>query len=370
MPAQITSDLRQVLETRDPDKVSLIIEAEPEQGDLVREKLKNRGIEFRQTTVGDMRIFKAVIDATLIESVANERGVGRIDHNPRFSPHGVSAISPNAAIETEDTQHTDLYSVTEQMGVEDAWENADSRGEGITVGIIDTPVDTTHPAYEHAIAAQDHQTGSDDHGTWVASAIAAKDTKTPKGRVRGVAPDADLVVSGALAGGGADLADIGDSIQFCIEHECDVINMSFGGVHSETMHRFVQEATKAGVTCITSAGNSGPGRSSMSCPAHHSEPVSVASVSLDGEVASFSSRGPGWFDAPRSPDVACFGGHTDLLDSGALAVTEAILGAGRAGTYVRLMGTSMAAPLVAGTAALRHARLRSDEGGDTDGDAE
>lgn len=369
MPAQITSDLRQVLETRDPDQVSLIIEAEPGKGDQVRNKLKNRGVEFRESTVGDLTIFRTVLDATLVESVANERGVGRIDHNARFSPHSTTAIKADSdmVVENERTDRTDLYTVTEEMDVEQAWDYADSRGEGITVGIIDTPIDTSHPAYEHAITAQQHQQGSDDHGCWVASAIASTDIDTVQGRVRGVAPDVDLVVSGALGGGGADLPEIGDAIEFCLQEDCDVINMSFGGTHSETMHRFIQEAQKQGVTCITSAGNSGPGRASMSCPAHHAEPISVASVSTDGDVASFSSRGPGWFDAPRSPDVASFGGHTEQLSTGQLVVTEAVLGAGKAGGYVSLMGTSMAAPLVTGTTALRIARLT---GGDTDADDE
>jgi len=364
MPAPLSRDLQRVIEGRNPKKVDVLIEALPGRASQIRRYLQSENVQYAEATVGNKTVFEATISTDRLDAIQRQESVGLIDHSPTFSTLGAAApTNPGREANQlgQEINRTTLYQTTKEMGVEEAWEEIGSRGEGAKIGIVDTPVDQTHDAIESSIADVGGPDEPEDHGTWVAGAAVADDTVTDRGRVRGVAPEADLYHYGALAGGKASTLSILKGVNFCIENDCDVINLSLGGPHSDVLQRAVTEATKQGALVVSSAGNSGPASNTISCPAHHDEPLAVGAEEIDGSVAAFSSRGPGFRDTTQKPEVMAYGGGANVGDIN-LTITEVVLGPARNNGYRYLLGTSMASPQVAGIAALRAA---ADKDGDT-----
>lgn len=345
----VTNDLQKIIDNRDPDRVITVIEPEPGKESQVRTTLENRGIDFESFTVGSKTMFEATLPVGTVQSLSTSRGILSIDHQPTFQPLGAAAPGITVQSAAENVNRLDLQTALEHLNVPAAWDALDTRGDGVRVGVVDTPVDSTHPAIEDAIDESRDRSGQ-DHGTWVAGAIAAAETETDDGTVQGVAPDAELVTAGALTRGGASVREIAEGVNYCLERDVDIINMSFGGQHSSAMHTVVQEVRDQGVLPVVAAGNSGPAPDSLTCPGHHEEALCVAAVTNDDRTSRFSSRGPGW-EGIDKPDVTAPGGNSRFDDG--TEVTEAILGPVAGSEYRFLLGTSMATPLVAGIAALR-----------------
>jgi subtilisin family serine protease len=360
MAALITRDLRQVLDARNPSLVDVLLEADPGQGQAVRNALDDLGLDYTSATVGRKAVFEATVTPGQIDSLRQVEEVAKIDHSPTFSPTGAAAPNPPGRREarTQDGyRQVSLKSVTTALGFPEAWEAHGTRGEGVRIGMVDTPIDPEHPTFEGVIGGTAGPRVPELHGTWVASAMVGNEYETTQGTIRGGAPEATLYAHGALANGGATVTEIAQGIDYLLSEDVDVINLSLGGQHSDVLHSVVQEATDEGALVVTSAGNSGPGSGTISCPAHHQESLAVGAVSTSERIAAFSSRGPGWKDAPQKPDVVAYGGGARLGGDG-LELTESILGAAPNGDAQYLVGTSMAAPQVAALAALRESAQR------------
>lgn len=352
MAARISNNLQSIIENVEPERVSVLIEATPGDEDIVRESLEAQGLEYRVAKVGRMTVFETVATPQEVSTAAQTRGIERIDHNPTFSTQGVCVENTATTDAVSEINRTDLRTVTDLMNVPQAWAAAGNRGDGVSIGMVDTAVDQSHPVFEDAEIETNNQPKSgEDHGTWVAGAMVGGERSTGDGRgkVRGVAPNATLYSDGALSGGKADFITVANGAGWALEQGIDIISLSLGGSHSPVMHSMVKELMRNDVRVFSSAGNTGPVAGSVTCPAHHSETIAVASVGTDKEVAGFSARGPGWTDAPGKPDIACYGGSSE----GATTLTETILGPTANGTYSPLVGTSMAAPLAAATHALQ-----------------
>lgn len=357
MPAPLSTDLQRVIEGRDPSQVDVLIEALPGQGSTTRDFLRDEGVQFSEAKVGNRTVFEATVSTDRLDALQQQESIALIDHSPTFSALGAALpIQPgfDATQISESVSRRSLYETTQQMGVEEAWAEIGSRGEGAKVGVVDTPADDQHEALQSSIVETGGGGSPEDHGTWVAGAIVADDTVTDRGRVRGVAPEADLYHYGALSGGKASAVSILNGVNFCLENDCDIINLSLGGPHSDVLQRAVIEATNQGALMVTSAGNSGPAENTVTCPAHHKESLAVGSEELTGDVAAFSSRGTDFSDGGQKPEVMCYGGGADVGDVN-LEITEVVLGPAAGNSYRYLMGTSMASPQVAGVAALRAA---------------
>lgn len=342
----ITPDLRRVLEGRPSQtRVKVLVDPTPDGVGDVRSRLRQVGNGFREVTVGSETVFQTTLNRQQIQQFAGLNSVERVDHAPTFQPLGAApAQTPQADVTRLTTGQT-----TAMLDVEEAWDIS-GRGGGASIGIVDSPVDTEHPAYADNIAGVGGPEGKDPHGTWVAGCIAADESETEVGTVRGIAPDADLYVHGALSGGAATVADVIDGIDWCIQQGVDIINMSFGGPHSEVFHTAIEEVANNDIIPVTAAGNAGPALDSMSCPAHHEETVSVAATNGDGNTSLFSSRGPGWNGIDK-PDVSAPGGDASVV-GGEIGGIEAIVSTAPDGKFTPLLGTSMAAPHVAGLIAL------------------
>lgn len=212
-----------------------------------------------------------------------------------------------------------------------------TEGKGVKVAVIDTGIDTGHPelsgsvdgGYSAITKTENPADYQDDngHGSHVAGTIAAK--KDGKGVV-GVAPKARLYAVKVLdADGSGNLSDVIDGIVWAAKNKMDVANMSLGApVDSEAMKRAVRFARGSGVVVVAAAGNSG---GSVGFPGAYEDTIAVAASDSADKLAGFSSRGP----------------EVDFIAPG-VDVLSAKMGGG----FASYSGTSMAAPHVAGLAAL------------------
>lgn len=350
--ARVTDDLRRVLEARNPTRVDIIVDAEPDRGEAVRDELRSLGLDFDEVNVRRKTVFSTTVTRPQLATLEQSEAIATLDHSPTFSPLGAAEPAPpvGEALPADDINRITLADAMDEMAVPEAWDELGNRGEGATVGIVDAPIDANHPMLREQVVDTASNAGRSLHGTWVASAAVGERWESGAGELYGAAPDADLYAHGALGGGGASITEIAEGIDYCIEQEVDVLNISFGGPHSDVLQSLIQEAVDAGLLVISSSGNSGPALGSSTCPAHHGNTVAVGSVGTDGSPAAFSGRGPGWTGESK-PDMAAFGGNS-ILDDGQQLVTQSVLGAAPAGGAEYLVGTSMASPQAAGIAAL------------------
>jgi len=247
-----------------------------------------------------------------------------------------------------------------QIDMPGAWEKAN--GKGVIVAVIDTGIayeeyqdrkgvyhrvqDLANTQFVEGYDFIDDDTHPNDdngHGTHVAGTI-AQSTNNGIG-VAGVAYGAQLMPLKVLNRFGiGNLADIAEAITYAADHGAQVINLSLGGFFpSKTIREAMAYAHRKGVTLVCAAGNSG--RRGVSYPASDPHCIGVSAVGPDGTLAPYSSYGP-------QIDLAAPGGDTSKgVMNGVLQNTIGFMDPGT-DRYEYFQGTSMAAPHVAGTAAL------------------
>ncbi|MFT6819820.1 MAG: serine protease [Myxococcota bacterium] len=230
------------------------------------------------------------------------------------------------------------------MGAPAGWAQT-PQGEGIIVAVIDTGVSVVEDldadrVLQGASFVPGVSSAQDDngHGTHVAGTI-AQSTNNGLG-VAGVAPLATILPVKVLSASGSGTSEgIAAGIDYAVDEGADVINLSLGGGYSEVVHTAIRKARAQGVLVVAAAGNSG--RRGVSWPGALSETIGVGAVGPDGTRAPYSSFGQGI-------DIAAPGGDTRIPGGGVLQDT--VTPSGHA--YRELQGTSMAAPHVAGAAAV------------------
>jgi len=263
-------------------------------------------------------------------------------------------------------------------GLSTVWEL--TRGAGQTVAVIDTGV-ARHRRLPHLlpggdfVASSDGTTDCDGHGTLVAGIVAAAPDPADPGVFSGVAPDVSLLAIrqssnkfryvDAADGGVGDVDTLAAAVRLAADLGATVINISSvaclsadGGLDDRALGAALAYAVDVTNTVVVSAaGNvggvgqcphqnaAGPGDVSVvASPAWYDDYVlTVASVGADGAASDFSLAGP-WVDvAARGENVVSLAAGPDgLVDS---SVNGHLLS-----------GTSYAAPLVSGIAALVRAR--------------
>ena len=234
-----------------------------------------------------------------------------------------------------------------------AWE-AGYTGAGTTVAVLDSGIDVTHPDLDDAVTLQEDfsESGTTDdqfgHGTHVASTITGDNAK-----YMGVAPDAKLLNGKVLdsEGGGSESGIIA-GMEWAAANGADVINMSLGSPWptdgtdpmSLALNRI---SADTGVLFVVSAGNSGPDSQSIGSPAAADAALTVGAVDREDQLAEFSSRGPRWLNDGIKPDITAPG-----VGIVAAKAKNGYIGDPVEEGYVAMDGTSMAAPHVAGAAAI------------------
>jgi len=246
----------------------------------------------------------------------------------------------------------------DQIRARDMWDITD-QGSGIVIAVLDSGIQVDHPDLKSNIIGGYNFTDDDDsnpeiyndyfgHGTHVSGIIAATDSG--KGVV-GVAPKSQLLIIKVIDHKGRGSFE---SLIQGIKHAADwtgpkgekvsVMNISLGGKEtSDELHRAIKYARSKGIVLIAAAGNEGDGNSNtveISYPGFYKEVIQIGSISENQIPSKFSNTNV----------------NLDFVGPG-----ENILSTHLNSDYVELTGTSMAAPFVAGAAALIIKTLKSVE---------
>jgi subtilisin family serine protease len=216
-------------------------------------------------------------------------------------------------------------------------------GNAITVAVLDTGVDTTHPAIADNILdnrvnmleisrdVSDAGNGIDDDGDGRVDEMVGHGTHVA-GTVVQVAPDAQILPVKVLdSDGNGDTFSVMAGVVYAVEQGADVINLSLGSTWDSTALAWaVRYAEAQGVVVIAAAGN-GDREAPVEYPASDAGAISVAATDGTGDKASYSN----------------YNGMVDISAPG-----DNVASAYPGGVYATASGTSMSAPLVSGTAAL------------------
>jgi serine protease AprX len=279
-------------------------------------------------------------------------------------------------------------------------------GTGIGVAVIDSGV-YNHDDLQLPFSAQSRIVYSESfvpgdpstndaygHGTHVAGIIAGNGQDSQTGyseQYIGLAPNANIINLRVLDGNGSGsdsqvIAAIGRAIELKDTYNIRVINLSLGRSVYESytvdpLCQAVEAAWQAGIVVVVAAGNSGRdnslgtgGYGTIQAPGNDPSVITVGATKtngtdtrLDDTIASYSSKGPTVIDHVVKPDLVAPGNRIISLQApGSYLATNypaldiqspgvCVLGvcsADESGQYLRLSGTSMATPVVAGAAAL------------------
>ncbi|GAA2391269.1 S8 family serine peptidase [Streptomyces glaucosporus] len=245
-----------------------------------------------------------------------------------------------------------LHESVPRIGAPAAWK-AGYDGEGVTVAVLDTGVDGSHPDLAGQVVAHRNFSGAPDgadhhgHGTHVASTVAGTG-KELKGT--GVAPGARILAGKVLDDeGGGQESDVVAGMEWAVEQGARIVNMSLGwpdqphtDILEEAVNRLSAESDTLFVVSAGNEGEGGPG--ALRSPGTAEAALTVGAVDKEDRLAGFSSRGPRIGEGDVKPDLTAPG----------VGITAAAAGPadGEGTGAVSMDGTSMAAPHVAGAAAL------------------
>nr|WP_255437451.1 S8 family serine peptidase [Thalassobacillus sp. CUG 92003] len=220
----------------------------------------------------------------------------------------------------------------------------DLTGEGTDIAIIDTGIDADHPDLKveggiNLVEKGDSWDDDNGHGTHVAGVIGAQHNNIG---TLGVAPKANLYAAKALdeEGDGWE-GEIIAAVDWAIEEEMDIINLSLTSCQSSTgMKTVLDRAEEEGITVVAASGNGilcdGEYLDDVMYPARYSNVASVGAVDRDQSRAVFSYGGDSLdFTAPGTQIYSTYITTEDHPDG-----------------YKSMNGTSMAAPYVSGVFAL------------------
>ncbi|MFD1780301.1 S8 family serine peptidase [Fredinandcohnia salidurans] len=229
-----------------------------------------------------------------------------------LSVPGVKAVYPDVEYTiTEDTDETisqeefspQMADSAPFIGANDAWE-AGYTGKGITVAVIDTGADYTHPDLNHAFGdykgwdfvdndndpqetpANDPRGAKTDHGTHVSGTVAAN------GGIKGVSPEATLLAYRVLGPGGSGTSEnVIAGIEKAVQDGADVMNLSLGNSLNDPDYATsiaLDWAMAEGVVAVTSNGNAGPANWTVGSPGTSREAISVGATQLPYNVYNAS----------------------------------------------------------------------------------
>ncbi|MEH7418858.1 S8 family peptidase [Neobacillus drentensis] len=237
---------------------------------------------------------------------------------------------------------TEVPKGVEMIQAPKVWEK--TKGEGMTIAILDTGCDLSHPDLKERVIGGRNFTKDDQgnqevyrdyngHGTHVAGTMAAMQNQQG---VVGVAPKANLLIIKVLDKNGSGQYEwIINGINYAIEQKVDIISMSLGGPEDvPELHKAIQKAVEQNILVVCAAGNEGDGRDTTNefdYPGSYNEVISVGAIGLDRNISDFTNSN----------------NEVDLVAPG-----EAILSTYLNGKYATLSGTSMATPHVSGALAL------------------
>lgn len=170
--------------------------------------------------------------------------------------------------------------------------HATTKGEDVRIAVIDSGIDVAHPELAGAIAgtydALRSTEGPHTHGTGIAGAIAARS------RLLGSAPSARLLAIrafGATTSGAESTSFVVlKGINYAVEQNAQIINMSFAGPKDPLLERGLAAAAKRGIILIAAAGNAGS-KSPPLYPAADRNVIAVSATDSGDKLFEASNRG-------------------------------------------------------------------------------
>ncbi len=219
-------------------------------------------------------------------------------------------------------------------------------GKGVKIAVLDSGINSSHPDLKVAggvsmIPDSPAFTDGAGHGTHVAGVIAALNNSVG---VVGAAPDAEIYsVKVLTSSGGGSLEAILNGIQWAIDQQMDIINLSLASKnHSPELQAILNKANELGIIVVAAAGNiesidfdgnyiQGP--SDVLFPARYPSVIAVGSTDTENKLSSFSYKGP-------SVELSAPGEGIYSTFSNISTATHA--------DYKYSQGTSVSTPFVAG----------------------
>jgi len=246
----------------------------------------------------------------------------------------IAEIAPNAEIDVNHLYFEQAEPVP--VGADTGAANFSlSDATGLSIGMIDTELDASHPALEDAsVTAQDFvrvdRPRPSDHGTAIASLLVGQsETYT------GLLPKADLYAASVFfettAGSNSATTDsLVAGLAWLVDADVDIINMSLSGPPNAILQRAVARVQEQNKVLVAAVGNDGP-MAAPRYPAAYEGVIGVTAVSDANTIFRLAGRGA----------------HVDFSAPG-IGITHAA----RGNSYHVSSGTSFAAPYVTASYAL------------------
>ena len=391
------------LQKRDlPKRVRVIVQYRPGTGGAVAKRLAGWGARSLREHEG-LRALTVEVPRAALEHMKDDADVLALSHDDVVTAdqfdtstttsttavEGQTILSGSALFNSLNLLSSyDLNALRSSLGVPSTY-----TGSSVGVAIVDSGIAPVADLQGRISAFYDFTKGGIStwpndqygHGTHVAGLIAGNGQQS-KTKYVGVATGVRLVGLKVLdAQGRGYTSNVIAALEFATANKArlgiDIINLSLGhpiheSVATDPLVRAVERAVASGIVVVVSAGNLGynsatgeSGYAGITSPGNAPSALTVGSVRtrltasrLDDEVSPFSSRGPTWRDGFVKPDVLAPGqALVAISDPSTTLYQNPAL---RAGTfpYIRLSGTSMAAGVASGVAALVIDANRRDEG--------
>jgi subtilisin family serine protease len=192
-------------------------------------------------------------------------------------------------------------------------------GNGVTIAVIDTQIDTTHPDLAGAVQETFDATGAktvtaDNHGTAIAGIISAH------GTLKGVAPGSALLGINAFMPTGrnvaATTATLLRGLDWAARKKATIVNLSLSGPRDDLMRRGVEAAIGGGIVVVAAAGNGGE-KAAPAYPAAYDGVIAVTAIDIGDRLYAEANRGNYIAIAAPGVDVLTPAlDHAHLLQSG------------------------------------------------------
>lgn len=221
-----------------------------------------------------------------------------------------------------------------------------SQGEGVTVAVIDTGVNASHPDLKgNVLPGRDGfnrktkgWTDYHDHGTSMATLVAGHGHGSGAG-ILGIAPKAKVLPITVVGPNqrGAGRTAVAQGIRYAVDHDADIVLVALAGPEGDGEAEAVAYAKSHDVLVIAGAGNaSSSGGAPVGYPAAHKGVLAVSAVDRQGRF---------WNRSASGNKIGLAAPGVDIMTATA------------SGGYDRRSGTSDAGAIVAGLAALVKAKF-------------
>src|SRR6266851_2662977 len=316
--------------------------------------------------VGTSNLLGATVAALTpaeIRALASDPSIARVHFDTEVKAAGIGAADTSTGPTPIVFQQT--------IGATDAWRQGQT-GKGVTVAVLDSGIDNNNPAFGARIKARvdfvtpAHPVQGDPagHGTHGAGIVAAgRNAASP-----GIAPDANLVSVRVLdANGRSRLSTVMLGLEWVVAHKQSlgirVVVMALGapttgGYREDPLAAAAELAWRSGLVLVTAAGNNGAGAGAIQTPGIDPLILTVGASDDNGTPATTDDSLPTWSSVGPTADGLA---KPDLLAPGRKIVSVRVPGSTldlqspshiEGPTTIRFSGTSEAAAVAAGAAAL------------------